>query len=51
MRSLIAWLLLLAGTALLGGCATDPDRVSTIPFNRPEPWEGQGPMGGMMGTQ
>lgn len=39
--------LLLAG---FGGCASqqaeDPDRVSTIPWNRPEKWEGQGALGG-----
>lgn len=51
-----AALLLLAATVALGGCASqkqdDPDQVSTIPWNRPESWEGQGPMGGMMpGTQ
>ncbi|EDY20497.1 hypothetical protein CfE428DRAFT_1694 [Chthoniobacter flavus Ellin428] len=28
--------------------ASDPNQVSTIPWNRPEKWEGQGPMGGMM---
>ena len=37
---------------LLPSCASDkpddPNRVSTIPWNRPEKWEGQGPMGGMM---
>ena len=37
---------------LLSACASDqpedPNRVSTIPWNRPEKWEGQGPMGGMM---
>ena len=36
----------------LPSCASDqpedPNRVSTIPWNRPEKWEGQGPMGGMM---
>ena len=31
-----------------GGKPEDPNRVSTIPWNRPEKWEGQGPMGGMM---
>lgn len=33
----------------LGGCASteeDPNRVSTIPWNRPESWEGQGALGG-----
>ena len=43
---------LLGICTLLGGCAgdkvEDPDRVSTIPWNRPERWEGQGAMGGFM---
>jgi hypothetical protein len=56
MRSLFL-LLMLAGAGLLGGCASgdkkeDPDRVSTIPWNRPEKWESQGGLGGFMpGTQ
>jgi hypothetical protein len=46
--------LLVAGC--LGGCATqeteeDPNRVSTIPWNRPESWEGQGPLGSMMNQE
>jgi hypothetical protein len=45
--------LFIALTALwLPSCASDqpedPNRVSTIPWNRPEKWEGQGPLGGMM---
>ncbi len=48
-RSLL--LLILAGMlSLLSSCAEtqpqDPNRVSTIPWNRPEKWEGQGPLGG-----
>ncbi len=45
------------GSVFITGCATDtgksddPNHVSTIPWNRPEKWEGQGPMGGMMNTQ
>ena len=44
-------LALLSGTLfLLPGCAEsepqDPNRVSSIPWNRPERWEGQGPLGG-----
>ena len=36
---------------LLSSCAhdeqpQDPNKVSTIPWNRPEKWEGQGPLGG-----
>jgi hypothetical protein len=41
-----------AAALFLSSCSTDqqddPNRVSTIPWNRPEKWEGQGPMGGMM---
>ena len=46
------WLyaLLAAGSVILSaGCATtnkDED-VSTIPWNRPQGWEGQGSLGGM----
>ena len=37
----------------LSGCAStegkkDPDHVSTIPWNKPERWEGSGPFGSMM---
>ena len=49
-RSLAAALLLAGAAFLFGGCATgepeDPNRVSTMPWSRPEPWEGQGPLGG-----
>lgn len=52
MRRLIAVILLAAGAFGLGGCASDepedPTRVSTIPWNRPEQWESQGPLGSMM---
>jgi hypothetical protein len=48
-------LLLLAAAAVsLGACAStepepaDPNRVSTIPWNRPEGWEGAGPLGGFV---
>jgi len=46
----------LFGACFLTGCATeaganDPNRVSSIPWNRPESWEGGGPLGGMMNTQ
>ena len=43
-------LLLASMLVLLPSCAEnqpkDPNRVSTIPWNRPENWEGQGPLGG-----
>jgi hypothetical protein len=43
------------GTILFGGCAAtepeqDPNRVSTIPWNRPEGWEGAGALGGIAPT-
>jgi hypothetical protein len=49
---ILAFLLAAAALVFLPSCASDqpedPNRVSTIPWNRPEKWEGQGPMGGMM---
>lgn len=47
---LLACFALVAFSFVLSSCAereSDPDRVSTIPWNRPEKWEGQGPLGGM----
>ena len=50
IRRLFALALLLGTLCFLPGCASDepkdPNRVSNIPWNRPEKWEGQGPMGG-----
>jgi len=49
--------LVATATLLLAGCASDtpdankPDSVRTIPWNRPERWESQGPMGGMLNTR
>lgn len=47
-----ALLLIAIAGCLFSGCAhdkeDDPTRVSTIPWNRPERWESQGPLGGMM---
>lgn len=55
MLRLLVLSLLVAGSGLLCSCASnkpeDPNEVSSIPWNRPEKWEGQGPMGGMMGTR
>lgn len=53
MKKAVFFLLLAASVGLgLGGCASDqpedPNKVTSIPWNRPERWEGQGPMGGMM---
>jgi len=50
-------LLLVTTSVFISGCASDapkpedPNRVSNIPWNRPEKWESQGPMGGMMNTR
>jgi hypothetical protein len=49
----LACLFAAALSFFLSACAnheSDPDRVSTIPWNRPEKWEGQGPLGGMMNS-
>ena len=50
MLRLVALLSLAGMLILLPSCAEpqpqDPNRVSTIPWNRPEKWEGQGPLGG-----
>jgi hypothetical protein len=50
MRHGLAALLLVCAVFVVAGCATDepedPNRVSTMPWSRPEPWEGQGPLGG-----
>lgn len=44
-------LLLLTGAALAGGCAsTNENDVSSIPWNRPEKWEGMGSLGGFGGA-
>ena len=49
-RRIFALALLLGTLGFLPGCADDqpkdPNRVSSIPWNRPEKWEGQGTMGG-----
>jgi hypothetical protein len=43
----IALLFFAWALGLVSGCATDdPNRVSSIPWNRPERWEGQGWLGG-----
>lgn len=42
---LMAWLVVSA--ALAGGCATPKEgEVSSIPWNRPQSWEGSGALGG-----
>jgi len=49
MRRICLWLLLLAGlTACASSPKDDQEQVSSLPWNRPQKWEGQGQMGGMM---
>ena len=45
----VVLMILLAGGALACGCATpnDSNKVSTIPWNRPQSWEGSTGFGGM----
>jgi len=57
MARSIASLLLIAFSLALVSCAdttpanNHPGQVSTIPWNRPEKWEGTGMMPGMTGTR
>jgi hypothetical protein len=51
MRRAINLILLAISLALVGCASKDPasqDSVSSIPWNRPQSWEGQGPLGSMM---
>ena len=58
-RRLAALLFLATLAALLPACANTGEKssdnedptVSKIPWNRPESWEGAGPLGGMMQPQ
>ncbi len=55
MRKRLILLPVLAAFVLTGCAETKPvsqqDQVSTIPWNRPESWEGQGPLGGFTGSR
>ena len=43
----ILFLVVVAGAILAGGCATQKESdVSTIPWDRPQQWEGGGALGG-----
>ena len=49
MRYWLFFLLLIVATAFGSGCATpSSDGVSTIPWNRPQPWEGGGALGSII---
>jgi hypothetical protein len=50
LKTPICVALLLAFGALLGGCSTRTSKETTIPWGRPQGWEGQIPgMGSMPG--
>ncbi|MEZ5405179.1 MAG: hypothetical protein R3F23_03080 [Verrucomicrobiia bacterium] len=46
---------LFLSTLFFQGCASnepaDREEVSTLPWNRPQRWEGQGALGGMISSQ
>ena len=45
-RTILLMALTVAGVVLVGGCATtNDDNVSSIPWNRPQSWEGTGALG------
>lgn len=46
MRCWVVLLMLAVASSVAGGCATSPDETSSIPWNRPQKWEGQGALGG-----
>jgi hypothetical protein len=53
MRPIFRLLLATLLVAGIAGCAgtdkpKDDERVSSIPWAKPESWQGQGPFGGMM---
>jgi hypothetical protein len=49
MRCWPFFLLLVTVAMLSSGCATShDDNVSTIPWNRPQPWEGTGALGSIV---
>ena len=57
VRLCFIFLIVAAATLLTTGCASDTPQttdntghVSTIPWNRPESWEGQGALGGMLNS-
>jgi hypothetical protein len=45
----VVLMILVTGSAMACGCATsqDDNKVSTIPWNRPQSWEGSSGLGGM----
>jgi len=50
-RKIFLIALLAMGLVLVSGCATtnDENNVSSIPWDRPQQWEGSGALGGFQG--
>jgi type IV pilus biogenesis protein CpaD/CtpE len=50
-RITLLLVLMVMSTILANGCATtnDDNNVSSIPWDRPQQWEGSGALGGMQG--
>jgi hypothetical protein len=45
-RTILLMAAMVTGLALVGGCATtNDDNVSSIPWDRPQSWEGTGALG------
>lgn len=55
MKRMRFFLFALLACLFLSQCASnepkDREEVSAMPWNRPQRWEGQGALGGMMSTQ
>jgi len=58
MSSRLLWLCLIAAAAIVTGCAssspedsTSSEEISQLPWSRPQSWEGQGMLGGMVPNQ
>ncbi len=54
-KSFLAVLVIAFAAGVIGCASNEPDptrqdrqRYSTVPWNKPESWEGQGVLGGMM---
>jgi hypothetical protein len=50
LRTILLLAVMVTGLALVSGCATtNDDNVSSIPWDRPQQWEGSGALGGFQG--
>lgn len=51
LRTILLLAAMVTGLVLASGCATtnDDNNVSSIPWDRPQQWEGSGALGGFQG--